>query len=125
MSLREVLVFVYPSYVGIFQGINKGNLKDTLRTIPKAGYSALTTSLVLYLALCVCMAASVDNAFLRDEENSLLFSRLAWCGHAHMLLHGQAHLPTLNRPQPSSRRTHSLFTHTLTHLLNPPSNQAK
>ncbi|KHJ90197.1 amino acid permease [Oesophagostomum dentatum] len=79
-----LLAIYFPAVTGIMTGTNmSGDLRDPQRSIPSGTIAATVTTSIIYYALAVVFAASVDRAVLRDKfgrsiDNNMVVSTLAW-----------------------------------------------
>ncbi|CAI4230824.1 unnamed protein product [Auanema sp. JU1783] len=79
-----LLAIYFPAVTGIMTGTNmSGDLKDPQRSIPSGTIAATVTTSLIYYALAILFAASVDRSVLRDKfgrsiENNMVVSTLAW-----------------------------------------------
>lgn len=75
-----LLAIYFPAVTGIMTGTNMsgwpspllhleivGDLKDAQRSIPSGTLAATTTTSIIYYALAILFAASVDRSVLRDK----------------------------------------------------------
>uniref|UniRef100_A0A1I7XQF5 Solute carrier family 12 member 9 n=1 Tax=Heterorhabditis bacteriophora TaxID=37862 RepID=A0A1I7XQF5_HETBA len=83
-SFFLLLAIYFPAVTGIMTGTNmSGDLKDPQRSIPSGTIAATVTTSIIYYALAVLFAASVDRSVLRDKfgrsiGNTMVVSTLAW-----------------------------------------------
>ncbi|VDL78465.1 unnamed protein product [Nippostrongylus brasiliensis] len=79
-----LLAIYFPAVTGIMTGTNmSGDLRDPQRSIPSGTIAATVTTSIIYYALAVLFAASVDRSVLRDKfgrsiDNNMVVSTLAW-----------------------------------------------
>uniref|UniRef100_A0A0K0D1M4 AA_permease domain-containing protein n=1 Tax=Angiostrongylus cantonensis TaxID=6313 RepID=A0A0K0D1M4_ANGCA len=79
-----LLAIYFPAVTGIMTGTNmSGDLRDPQRSIPSGTIAATVTTSLIYYALAVTFAASIDRAVLRDKfgrsiDNNMVVSTLAW-----------------------------------------------
>ncbi|VDO60920.1 unnamed protein product [Heligmosomoides polygyrus] len=79
-----LLAIYFPAVTGIMTGTNmSGDLKDPQRSIPSGTIAATVTTSIIYYALAILFAASVDRSVLRDKfgrsiDNNMVVSTLAW-----------------------------------------------
>ncbi|ETN78295.1 amino acid permease [Necator americanus] len=79
-----LLAIYFPAVTGIMTGTNmSGDLRDPQRSIPSGTIAATVTTSIIYYALAILFAASVDRSVLRDKfgrsiDNNMVVSTLAW-----------------------------------------------
>ncbi|XGW13285.1 hypothetical protein V3C99_013709 [Haemonchus contortus] len=79
-----LLAIYFPAVTGIMTGTNmSGDLRDPQRSIPSGTIAATVTTSIIYYALAVLFAASIDRSVLRDKfgrsiDNNMVVSTLAW-----------------------------------------------
>ncbi|CAJ0932342.1 unnamed protein product, partial [Mesorhabditis belari] len=80
-----VLMAIYfPAVTGIMTGANmSGDLKDPQKSIPTGTIAATASTSLIYFALAVLFAASIDRSVLRDKtgrsiDDQMVVAALAW-----------------------------------------------
>ncbi|CAJ0586816.1 unnamed protein product, partial [Mesorhabditis spiculigera] len=80
-----VLMAIYfPAVTGILTGANmSGDLRDPQKSIPSGTIAATSTTSVIYFALAILFASSIDRSVLRDKtgrsiDERMVVAALAW-----------------------------------------------
>jgi amino acid transporter len=75
----DAFAIFFPAVTGFTQGVTmSGELRDPTRSIPRGTLAAVGVSFLVYLALPLLLAGSVDREHLLGDQGSGALERVAW-----------------------------------------------